>query len=185
MSPAITATIELLQDYVARVMRAIGALQELEEIGIMPAGNIPERNIPEREAAVAATKPKKSAPKRVKPADPDRPLTNPPRATCKTVRSKDGKSKICHGCGVMKAIDLYPVNKVCKDGHVGTCTECNRKRVNDWYRAKKGTQTTDVSAKAEAPADPDRPFHCPCGKSFRTKFVFGAHQEKCLFLAGK
>jgi hypothetical protein len=46
-----------------------------------------------------------------------------------TVRSADGKSKVCHNCGNMRPLEAYTQNKNCKDGFAWTCKVCKKNRV--------------------------------------------------------
>ena len=43
-------------------------------------------------------------------------------------------TKVCRVCKWEKALDEYHPNKTCKQGVVGTCRECTRKRTTEWYR---------------------------------------------------
>lgn len=46
--------------------------------------------------------------------------------------------KACTKCGTVKKLAEYPINKACKDGHVGECKECCRKRNRDNWQRKHG-----------------------------------------------
>lgn len=42
--------------------------------------------------------------------------------------------KACNVCREDKDLSEYSPNKVCSDGHVGTCKPCANYRVSKWYR---------------------------------------------------
>jgi hypothetical protein len=147
-----------------KIGRALSALRELQ------ADN-------PTKAEPTQPKPTKAAPKRAA-------VTNPPHAASKTVRSDDGNSKECHGCGKMLALDRYPGHKQCVDKHTGTCYDCTKARVARNYKAKQERKSKAEKAKPApekdqpAAAIPAKLHECDiCEASFRSLDTLDQHRR--------
>ena len=44
------------------------------------------------------------------------------------------KTKVCSRCGRELPLTEFPKNAQSRDGHLGVCKECQRKRMNDYRR---------------------------------------------------
>lgn len=59
-------------------------------------------------------------------------------------------TKICRVCKTEKQLSAFYPNKSCKQGVTGTCRECSRTRINQWYsdnRSARQTQANEYSRK--------------------------------------
>jgi len=69
------------------------------------------------------------------------------------------KEKTCHGCGVVKPLAAYPVNKGCVGGHSGTCKGCIRERAKARRHAKKAASNSRTVPESE-PQEPAGELIC-------------------------
>lgn len=65
-----------------------------------------------------------------------------------TVKPEDAKN--CTKCGGRKLLSEFPENKICKDGHAGTCRTC----INDRVRELKKSRKLGKSPASKKPAAP-------------------------------
>lgn len=108
MSLATRAVVDQLQDWMQRLQRAINALQDLEEIGVIPKGTVV---LPTTPAA------RSSSLKRSPKADP--------------IKTAEG-AKTCTKCGKTK-----PVPEFTCGGKRAWCKQCVREYQKAWAAAKK------------------------------------------------
>lgn len=57
------------------------------------------------------------------------------------------KKKTCNDCGAPKALDDFPVNAACKDGHSGQCKECISKKSKARRLAQQGGSAAAAAKK--------------------------------------
>ena len=65
--------------------------------------------------------------------------------------AEEPRKKICHLCGKEKAIDEFPKNERCKDGHEKQCKTCKSNKGKKRYLENKKIPIVNPTAKAPTP----------------------------------